>query len=202
MTPRHPIIAAALALLLAACAAQTTLYDVWFADGLKAGQYKKIVVIAIGPDQARRLAFEDAMAKRIPGSVASHELLTLGELTDRAKVQAKLKDQGFDGALVVRLIGVETSESKMPAHATMLNPDTGSLYGYWDTTGPAWDRDLVLTTRSIALETQFFDVATAERKFHARSSSYDPADQTALADELFDSIRAELRKRGLANTTR
>jgi len=191
-----------LASLLAACAAQTTLYDVWFADGLKPGMYKKIMVIAVVPDEARRTSFEDALAKRIAGSVASHTLFTLGGLTDRAKVQAELKAQGFDGALVVRLIGIETTQSTMPDHATMLNPDTSSLYGYWDSTGHAWERDLVLTTRSIALETQFFDVASAERKFHARSSSYDPADQVALADELFDAIRAELKKRGLTNPTR
>lgn len=184
-------------LALGACANQTTLSDVWVADGLTKGQYKKIVVVGIAPDQSRRMMFEDAFAKRIKGSVASHSIISLAELADRAKVQHKLKDAGFDGAVVVRMIGVERNQTTMPGHATMLSPNTGNLYGYWDPAQSAFDRDLVLTTLSVALEVQFFDVATAERKFRAQSSSYNPANQAELADGLFDALHSELRKRGL-----
>lgn len=52
----------------------------------------------------------------------------------------------------------------------------------------------MVTARTITTETAFFEVATAERKFRARSETYDPADQDALVDGLFDSIRAELKK--------
>lgn len=197
MTPRLSALAFVAALLVGACASQTTLSDVWVAEGVKASDYRKILVVAITPDPARRVAFEDAMSRRIAGSTPSHALLTLAELTDRAKVQARLKADGFDGALVVRLLRVEIEESTMPGHASVIAPSADTLYGYWDPTGGAWDRDLVLTSRRIALEVQFFEVATAERKFRAQSSSYNPADQDALADGLFDALHAELARRGV-----
>jgi hypothetical protein len=200
MTRTAPF-AAVLAVLVAlgstACASQTTLSDVWVADGVVKGQYKKIVVIGISPDQGRRMAFEDAFAKRIVGAVPSHSIMPLSDLSDRAKVQQKLKDAGFDGAIVIRMVGIEQSQTTMPGHATMLSPNTGNLYGYWDPSQSAFDRDLVLTTLSVALEVQFFDVATAERKFRAQSSSYNPDEQSGLADSLFDALHSELRKRGL-----
>lgn len=196
MTRLPTLAAAALALLLAGCAARTTLSDVWVADGVKASAYKKVMVIAVTPNPARRLALEDALAARVAGSTASHELLPLAELTDRAKVQAKLKELGFDGVLVVRMLAMDVQQSEMSGHASMLNPNAG-LYGYWDPAHAAWDRDYVVTERRITLETMFFDVATAERKFRAESETYDPADQDKLVDGLFDAIRAELKKRGV-----
>ena len=196
MTRLPTLAAAALALLLAGCAARTTLTDVWVADGVKADAYKKIMVIAVTPNPARRLALEDALAARVAGSSPSHELLPLAELTDRAKVQAKLKELGFDGVLVVRMLAMDVQQSEMSGHASMLNPNAG-LYGYWDPAHAAWDRDHVVTERRITLETMFFDVATAERKFRAESDTYDPADQDKLVDGLFDAIRAELKKRGV-----
>lgn len=187
---------AVLAAALAACASQTTLSDVWVADGLAPGAYRKVLVIAIGPDQDRRMAFEDAMSRRIPGSAPSHSLMSLGELADRAKVKAKLEEKGFDGVLVVRLLGVDVDQSTMPGHATMLSPNAG-LYGYWDPAHAAFERDYQVTARSVSLEVMFFDVASAERKFRAESQSYNPADQSKLADGLFDALRAELKKRGV-----
>jgi hypothetical protein len=197
MTRRLPAFAlAALAFVLAACASQTRLSDVWVADGVKRGDYSKIMVLAVTPNQARRVAFEDALAKRITGAQVSHELFSLAEVTDRAKVQAKLKEQGFDGVLVVRLLAVDTQQSEMSGHAAMLNPNEG-LYGYWDPAHAAWERDHVVTSRNVTMEVMFFDVATATRKFSAESQTYDPADQDQLADALFDALRAELKKRGV-----
>lgn len=196
MTRVPTLATAALALLLAGCAARTTLSDVWVAEGLKPGAYKKVMVVAITPNPAQRLGLEDAMARHLPGSTASHTVLPLAELTDRAKVQVKLKELGFDGVVVVRALAMDVTQSDMSGHASMLNPNAG-LYGYWDPAHAAWDRDHVVTERRITLETMFFDVATAERRFRAESETFDPADQDKLIDDLFDAIRAELKKRGV-----
>lgn len=187
---------ALIALLLVACAAQTTLSEVWVAEGVKRGDYAKIIVVAVSPNQERRMAFEDALAKRITNAVPSHSLMTLAEVADRATVQDKLKAQGFDGALVVRVLSMDVQQSEMSGHAAMLNPNAG-LYGYWDPAHAAWERDHVVTARNVTLEVMFFDVATAARKFSAQSESYNPADQSKLADDLFDALRAELKKRGV-----
>jgi hypothetical protein len=196
MTRLPTLAIAALALSLAACAAKTTLSEVWVAPGVKASDYYKVLVIAVTPNPARRMGLEDAMARRIAGSTASHTLMTLAELADRAKVQAKLKEQGYDGVLVVRLLAMDVQQSQMSEDAAMLNPNAG-LYGYWDPAHHAWDADHVVTSRNITMETMFFDVATAERKFRAQSETYDPADQEKLVDSLFDAIRAELKKSGV-----
>lgn len=197
MIPRfRPVALLAMSLLLAACAASTTLSDVWVAEGVKAGDYRKVLVIAVTPNPDRRMGMEEALSKRIAGSVPSHRLMPLAELTDRPKVQARLLSDGFDGALVVRLLAVETTQSEMSGHASMLNPNAG-LYGYWDPAAAAWDRDHVVTTREVTMEVAFFDARSAERKFLARSHSYDPADQDALIGDLMDALRAELKQRGV-----
>ena len=188
----------ALALLGACTPATTTLGDVWVADDLAHHRPHRFVVIAIDPDEMRRRMFEDALAKRFDYGTASHTLMPFNELVaDQARTRAFLIRNGYDGTVVVRLRGIETQESKMPAQGPALGGASGNMWGGAGPPLQSMERDYTLTTHTVLLEVDAYTVDEGTHLFHAISSTFNPEDADDLAGELFDAVRAELRTRGL-----
>jgi hypothetical protein len=184
-------------LLLAACGGNTTVKDVWVADGFAAKRPSKIVVIGIAPDDIKRQQFEDALAAKLKDGTASRTLIPISQLKDKATAQAFFKDKGFDGAIIVRVVSVERHNETMPEHGSGLMGSGASMWGHMDPTAYQRDQNFVLETNTVVLQTDLFRVDTGERLVSATSSTFTAQDMNKFAGELFDEVAKKLKKQGV-----
>jgi hypothetical protein len=93
--------------LLAACSSNPTkVGDVWVAPGVTKIDAKRVIVVAIAPNEAARMRMETEMSARMTrvNPSMSNILLSAAELKDPAAAVAKVKAAGYDKAVVMRLL--------------------------------------------------------------------------------------------------
>ena len=101
------LLAVAALVALTACSA-TRLTDVRQEPGSAPGPFRQVVVFAFGADDAANRLTEDEFVHRLPATTrgaSGHGLVPSAEQGDVARVRERLRTGGFDGAIVVRLVG-------------------------------------------------------------------------------------------------
>jgi hypothetical protein len=120
-----------LALALAACVlpgcAGTKPVAEWRDPALKQ-PLRRIAVGAATQDPARRRVVEDTIVARLPAgsAIASYTFIPEGTERDVEQVKKLIREQGADGALVVRVAGIDRT-----ARVTAAAPVPTTAYGYW-----------------------------------------------------------------------
>jgi hypothetical protein len=192
----------ALFLLLPALAATTT-----FAFGskiattyrdpeVKTAAFTKIFVAVLSPDADLRRRAEGGLARRIKNSVSATTLVPGDELRDTAALKARLASDGFDGAIVVRPVGVDTeatvSDSRLYA--------TGypSLTNYWETNWrTVYLPGYVNIEKVVTVEVAVYSVANEKVIWVGRMTSADAKSLREFLDELVKVGAGELKKQKL-----
>jgi hypothetical protein len=184
-------------LFLAGCD-KTKLIDSW-ADP-NAADYrftKPIVVVFIDHEEIRETA-EEAIVRNVEKVQAypSYIVLQEGELKDTEKAKARLREDGYDGAIVLRLLGIEdrTSYSAAPSPLSYQ-----SYYDYYNTAwlGAAYTKSYINEERIIRLETALFSITDDKPLWVGVSESKNPETVSNLIDEIAEVIGKELRKKGI-----
>src|SRR3569623_676876 len=101
------LVACLFALLMSACAA-TRMTETWVDPAFHGGPLKKIAVFVVYDDEAVRRLAEDQAVAHLPAltqAVASYTLFPKLGSGERERIRARLIAEGFDGALVTRLVG-------------------------------------------------------------------------------------------------
>jgi hypothetical protein len=100
-------LAVAALVALTGCSA-TRLTDVRQEPGQATGPFRQVAVFAFGADDATNRLTEDEFVHRLPATTrgaAGHGLVRSAEQGDIARVRERLRTGGFDGAIVVQLVG-------------------------------------------------------------------------------------------------
>ncbi len=109
------------------CASGTRLTDVWSNPDVKGPlQFRKVLAVVLVRDPDVRRTAEGKLTvlmKRTEG-VPSWMAVSDETARDRAKAEAMLKSEGFDGAVVVRLVSATQS-------TTWVAPAYPDFWGYW-----------------------------------------------------------------------
>lgn len=192
MTLRTSLTAAAVAaaVVLVGCSG-TKATGLW-RDASRQVAFKKILVGVVGADMAARRNAEELLAHRLgPGAIASYQVIPAGEEKDLEKVKAILKEGGFDGALVCRLMGVdqELTTTTMPAAV--------NVYGYWGYSYTAMYAQQAVDVRKIVrVESKLFDVATEQPVWAMTTETVDPSRSGVVADEVTELVVRKLGEAG------
>lgn len=149
-----------------ACAS-TTLTQVWKNPDLQAGTIKKMMVVGVAKEPAKRQFFEDELAKSLSAhgvsTIKSYTVMTLDELKDKQSAAEKIRSLGVDAVLATRLIDKKVIQVyNPPTYYTYNVPATP--YGLW---GGYYDSEEVAK-----LETNIYDVKTAKVIWSALSDSW------------------------------
>src|SRR6478736_8890024 len=112
-------------LLLAGCGPSTKIEKTWTDPSFTPASvqsYKKILVMGLLKDESTRRIAEDKMVAAFKNvtAVQSYSYLQPAD-TIRSEVEDKLKKDGFDGVVIMRLADVDKSVSYVP----------GTTYGGW-----------------------------------------------------------------------
>ena len=124
-----------LPLLLASCAGQTTMVQVWRDPAYVAAPVKRIFVVAIIPNETYKVTFENAIAQALINkgfeAATASSVFPPGQL-DKEKVVAYVQEQGVDLVVVQRLAKKTQTEYVPPSVAYVPPaPYYGGWYGYY-----------------------------------------------------------------------
>jgi hypothetical protein len=123
--------------LLAACGPSTRVTNSWRDPDVVVNttEIHKFVVAALLKNQTIRRQVEDEMAAMFPGqAVQSYKELGVDELKENEDYyDAKLKNEGYDGIVVMRLVNVDNNTRYVPGSYPVYYR---SWRGYW---GYSWN---------------------------------------------------------------
>jgi hypothetical protein len=187
---RKFIIPLSLVGLLVACGPTTKLEKSWADPSLTASTIKaftKILVVAPLKDEASKRIAEDKIAAQLKTGVAvqSYSYL-LATDTDQKLVEEKLKKDGFDGVILMRLKDVEKTTSYTPGTSY------GGWYGY-RYASPGY----VSTDKTFIVETNFYSLASGKLLWSGTTSTLNPTTLDQSLDGIISTLKYELQRRGL-----
>ncbi len=199
----------------------TTLRDVWRDPQYRGGPLKKIAVLVVDRDENRRRMAEDLIVENLPHgtqAVAGYRIFgPLDASPDKAKIRDRLVAEGFDGALVARLVGIIQKESPEPSQTdpAPASPQFPSFYvpgGSYDlrypgaefpdfyghaVTSPGYPKE----STDVVVETQLFVLPGGKPIWRGVTDSMNPDSREALVERITDVVGRRLRSEGLLGSS-
>lgn len=180
-------------LLLASACASTQLTQVWKEPS--SAPVRKVLVLAIVPQEGQRRGFEqrivEDLAKRGVTAVPSYQYLPDKKSMTREAVHNIAQQQGFDGVLVSRLVGVDQQQTYVP----------GTFDGYYDLWGPGfYSPGYYETTTRVRMQTDLFAVQAGQPGaliWSASSSTFNPSSTEGAVNGIASKVIGRLHKDGL-----
>jgi len=187
-------------MLVFGCSQSNKIYDSWKnPDATKESlKFKKVVVFAHVMKTATRKAIEDQIAGRMVNTIAvpSYKVVNDDDIGKLDVVKTKLVEQGFDGAVVLRLVNVENRESYSPGIYPNYYYSFGGYYnysfGYMYDYGGSYRTDQIVT-----VELNIFSIASDKLIWSGQSMTMNPNNIEETLSELGVSVRDALIADGL-----
>ena len=176
--------------LMTSCAPTTQLQKSWSDPSLAPGSVKpfnKILVIAALKDDASKRVAEDKIVASIKNSVGVQAYKYVQPTdTDQKMLEDKMKKDGFDGLILMRLKEVEKSTSYTPGTGY------GGWYGYRYSSPGYYSED-----KTYYVETTIYSLAESKLLWSGTTSSLNPTKFEQTMDGIIYAVKTDLQKRGL-----
>lgn len=183
--------------LVAAGCATTRIVETWKAPGLSAADldFQHVVAIALMPEESRARIVEDALTAAATRTkvTPAYSIVSLEDRADVGRMRGALEEQGIDGAVVVRLVGVDEEQTYVPGTVV-----PGGFYGYYGRVGAVmYEPGYVRTDKYYTVETSLYDVHSGKLLWSGISETLNPRDTDDLIEEIVAAARKKLREEGL-----
>jgi hypothetical protein len=179
---------ASLALAIGACSS-TQMTNTWKDPAAAGTQLSKVAVVAMAKDEAIRRMTEDDMANQLgPRTVPSYQVLGNVNLKDREAVAAKLKREGFDGVLIMRLAGV--TEQVTPGMGPYGTFNSYYPYAYGSVYGPEIDT-------KVHVVSSLYSLSDSKMIWAGTSQTFDPSSIKEVIDGVSKAVAKEVQKNRL-----
>lgn len=187
--------------LVAAACATTQITSSWQDPDFARVPFSKVLVVFQSADPGLRRIVEDEMARDIPNAVPGYRVLTDDEVRDVARAKVRVREQGFDSAVVMRVVGVEHEQSYVPPRVYAVPAPYRDFWGYW---GYGWaqvyEPGYLRHNRIVRMSTNVYSVAGDKLVWASESETFNPSSlRTAVAEVVRVTARATgdaLRGRG------
>jgi hypothetical protein len=159
-------------------------------------EFQHVVAIAAVREPTRQRVVEDALAAAATRTrvTPGYTILTAEDRADEDRLRTALTRHDIDGAITVRLVDVEQSQTYVPpAHRY-----GGGYYGYYGAVGrPVYQPGYVVTDTHVVVESSLYDVGGGRLLWTGISRTFNPTSIDALIGEIATATRNELRNEGL-----
>jgi hypothetical protein len=177
-------------LLLVACGPSTKIEKTWTDPSFTPSavpSYKKILVMGLLKDESTRRIAEDKMVAAFKNvtAVQSYSYLQPTD-TIRNEVEDKLKKDGFDGVVIMRLADVDKSVSYVPGTGY------GGWYGYRYSSPGYYQED-----KTFYVETNFYSLPETKLLWSGTTSSLNPNKLDRTIDDVINTLKGQLQKQKL-----
>jgi hypothetical protein len=194
----HPLL---LVLILVSCLPPTKVEKSW-RDPLAAitdTSYNKVLVAALLKNETTRRVVEDKMLKRLKGKgVASYSYFNDNDITEEkaANFKEKLKQDGFDGALVMRLVNVNNETSYVPGTSGF--PDYYGGFGgyYYNSWNSFYSPGYYNQDKIYYVETNIYSLKEDKLIWSGITSSLNPSKPEKMFDEVATAVTAKMKNEG------
>ena len=189
--------------LLAGCATSSTqLTNTWKDPSAPGTRFKKVLTVCACKDDGTRRTVEDRLAAAIKGSEPSYSVLTDDQLGDRERTKAALRDGGFDGVVMLRLVSVDKSQTYVPGSTYVVPVGYHSMYGGWGYGGYAaygavYDPGYVREDQLVNFDTNIYRVADEKLLWASRSQTDNPSSVNEVIDGIIAETAKEMKKQGV-----
>src|SRR5689334_9184916 len=112
-----------------ACANSTQYVSSWKDPTTAPFHLHHTLAVFMTTDPGMRRMVEDRLAKRLPGGIPSYQLIPDNEINRIDSVHSAVATGGFDGTVVMRLVGQQSP----------MNVNGLDFYGYWGYWGTAYN---------------------------------------------------------------
>ena len=177
-------------LLLIACGPSTKIEKSWTDPSFSPAtvqSYKKVLVMGLLKDESTRRIAEDKMVATFKNvtAVQSYSYLQPAD-TIRSEVEDKLKKDGFDGVVIMRLADVDKSVSYVPGTTY------GGWYGYRYGSPGYYQED-----KTFYVETNFYSLPETKLLWSGTTSSLNPNKLDRTIDDVIATLKGQLQKQKL-----
>jgi hypothetical protein len=183
---------------LAACSG-TRLGDVWQDPGYGGGPLRNVAVFVLGADPAVRRFAEDEFVRRLPMNtrgLAGYGFVPAGEQGDPEKVRARIRESGFDGAIVARLAGVDGGSSGTGG-VERIPISYRTLGDYYASTTQAVEQPGYRAPTTVRLQTNVYAVASEGLVWSGSSRTFNPEAAREVAGDVAKVVVEQLQKAGI-----
>ena len=185
---------------LASCSA-ARLTNVWKDPGYSGGPLRQVAVFVVGTDATVHRVTEDAFVQRLPASTrgaAGYGLVPAAEQGDVDKVRARLQAGGFDGAIVVQVVGVEKAQTWVPdPFQRMPDPQRtlGDYYAaaYQDAQRGGYAR----RDATVRVQTLVYSVPSEAPIWSAASRTFSPGAVREVTEDVAKAVIERLQRAGV-----
>ncbi len=209
--------AAVTLLLFSSCESSSTkVTDVWAAPDITQLHFTKVLGVAAMEAEGTRRVFEDALVQAMPNVKAIPGYMFLVSPADLkkdgAKLTAEMKAAGFDGVVIIRLVGdrKETSVNTTTDYYGAGYPMGGyygvgpypvgyrNFGGYYNSYAmPAYSTTTVTEDRIVSVETNLYEFPSEKLVWSSIVQSTSPGDIPDLLNKVVEAVRKEMSKQKL-----
>ena len=185
-------------LLLMSCGSSTRIVQSWRDPGttVEQGSVKKMLVIALVQDEATRRRAEDELSTQFLGRCES-SYRYLGPLPEKIEKDAfvqRLRADGFDAVMVMRLVDVTKEQTYVAGSYPTYYHNPWGYYGY---AYPMYaDPGYVRTDLTYRAETNFYSVNQEKLVWTGIPSSMNPVGFSTTLTEIVTAIRQKMEREG------
>jgi len=196
----HFLMLAVAASLVSACMS-TTLTTSWVdtASPTRLNDFKKILVISAMPDETSRRTSEDKLVSMLQGRGTPSYLYpkNIVKGVDVTSLIESLKIEGYDGAIVMRLIDVDKELQYTPGAYSTYPTYYRSFSGYY---GASWgyynDPGYYSSTKKFSVETNVYSLNEDKMLWTGITESTDPAGVERMTEEIAAVVKERMIKDG------
>jgi hypothetical protein len=201
----NKIIFAFMALSLLVSCTSTEIVSSWKNPGttISGNQVNKILFIALVKDESYRRVVEDKLVALSNGKgLASYTFITGSNLTktDKAAITQRLKADGTDLIVIMRLLDVKEESRYVPGSGTSGYGSMPGYAGYWGGYGYAapiyYTPGYYTTDKNYLVETNVYSVDQDKLVWSGTTSSMNPSKIDTTTAEIADAVIEKMKDEG------
>ena len=159
-------------------------------------QLNKVMVVALLKNEGSRRSAEDQLCALLKGKgVPSYSYLTKDiKEENEESIREKIKSEGFDGVIIMRLVDVDKELKWVPGQYP---PYYGRFWGYyWYSWGAFYDPGHYETTKTYRIETNVYSLKSDKLIWSGITKSTDPVRVDKLMAEAAKTVYKEMVHEG------
>jgi len=197
-----PLILAAL--FVFGCSQSNKITDSWVnPEATKESiKFNKVAVFGLVMKTDNRKIIEEELARRLVNTIAvpSYKVVSDDDISKPDIIKTKLAEQGFDGALILRLVDIEKRESYSPGVYPSYYSSFGGYYGYSYGYMYSYTQDYggqYMTDQIVTAEVVIYSLKSDQLIWTGETMSMNPNDIEKTIAELSENVKAALIDDGL-----
>lgn len=190
-------------IILSSCSS-TRMISTWREPNkeISLNKLNKVLVVALFQNETTRRKVEDQLVGYLNGKgVTSYDYLdrSISETNEEA-IRDKIKKDGFDGAITMRLLDVDKEKTYTRSNIALYPSYYNNFSGYYYRNWPFYfDSGYYLTTRIFTVETSVFSIKEDKIIWTGITKTTDPSGVVKMTEEIGQAVFNQMLKEGFVS---